>query len=231
VLDVGCGTGQTTRDAATAVTPQGAALGVDLSSQMIALARRLALEHGVTTARFLQADAQVHPFSAGEFDACISRTGAMFFGDPVAAFANLARALRPGGRLVLLAWQGIEPNEWLRELAGAMVVGRELPLPSPTAPGPFALSDADRVRTILGAAGFTALEFDGVAAPMWWGSDAADAYGFALGQLGWMLHGLDDDGRDRALAALRTTMHAHLTPDGVQFDSAAWIIRAIVRHH
>ena len=94
VLDVGCGTGQTTCDAARRA-PGGGALGVDLSAEMIAFARRLATAEGLGNARFEQADAQIHPFDAGSFDVAISRTGAMFFGGPDAAFANIARALRP----------------------------------------------------------------------------------------------------------------------------------------
>ena len=116
VLDIGCGTGQTTRDAARAA-PDGTALGVDLSGPMIALARRLAAEQGVTNALFEQTDAQIHPFPEQSFDVAISRTGTMFFGDQVAAFANIARAIRPGGRLSVLVWQGPEPNEWIRELS------------------------------------------------------------------------------------------------------------------
>ena len=111
VLDIGCGTGQTTRDAARAAA-DGVALGVDLSGQMIALARRLAAGQGIGNARFEQADAQIHPFPSHSFDAAISRTGTMFFGDPAAAFANIARALRPGGRLALLVWQEPRASEF-----------------------------------------------------------------------------------------------------------------------
>src|SRR5438105_1841920 len=93
VLDIGCGTGQTTRDAARAA-PDGTALGVDLSGRMVELARRLATGEGIANARFEQADAQVHPFAARSFDVAISRTGTMFFGDPAAAFANIAGAVR-----------------------------------------------------------------------------------------------------------------------------------------
>jgi ubiquinone/menaquinone biosynthesis C-methylase UbiE len=99
VLDVGCGSGQATRDAARCATA-GSALGVDLSSHMIQLARRRAESEQVVNATFQQADAQVHPFSHQSFDIVISRHGAMFFGDPIAAFTNIARALRPGGCLV-----------------------------------------------------------------------------------------------------------------------------------
>ena len=97
----------------------GQALGVDLSAPMIKLARRLAAGQDIGNVSFEQADAQIHPFPAGSFDVAISRTGTMFFGDPAAAFTNIGRALRPGGRLVMLAWQGPGPNEWVRELSGA----------------------------------------------------------------------------------------------------------------
>jgi SAM-dependent methyltransferase len=225
VLDVGCGTGQTTRDAArTAV--HGSALGVDLSARMIDYARRAAARDGLSNVAFERADAQVHPFDSGRFDVAISRTGVTFFGDPVAGLINVARALRPDGRLVLLTWQGPGPNEWIRELSGALAAGRDLPLPPPAAPGPFALSDPDRVRDVLTAAGFADVESEPHNGSMWFGDDADNAYGFVLGLMGWMLQGLDDEGRTRALDNLRRTLSAHDTGYGVLYDSATWITRA-----
>src|SRR5438477_2817253 len=79
VLDVGCGTGQTTRDAARAASA-GSALGVDLSSRMLDDARRRATEEGVANVTFAQADAQIHAFDPGAYDVAISRTAAMFVG-------------------------------------------------------------------------------------------------------------------------------------------------------
>ena len=225
VLDVGCGTGQTTRDAARAASA-GSALGVDLSSRMLDHARRRATEEGVSNVTFAQADAQIHPFEPGFYDVAISRTAAMFFGDPVAAFSNIGRALRSGGRLVLVTWQPLPGNEWIREISGALAAGRDRPAPPPDAPGPFALSDRDRVRAVLTSAGFVDVELDGTTAGMWFGNDADDAHRFALGLMGWMLEGLDDAGRTRAIGALHATMAAHETPDGVLFASAAWIIQA-----
>jgi SAM-dependent methyltransferase len=225
VLDIGCGTGQTTRDAARAAA-DGLALGVDLSGQMIALARRLAAEHGIANARFEQADAQIHPFPAASFDVAISRTGTMFFADPPAAFTNIGRALRPGGRLALLVWQGPQANEWIRELGGALAAGRDMPTPPPGAPGPFAQADPQAAQAVLAAAGFTQIEFDGLQEPMWFGTGADDAHRFVLGMLGWMLHGLDDAGRSRALGNLRATVTAHDTGHGCLYQSAAWVIRA-----
>ncbi len=224
VLDVGCGTGQTTRDAAQAASA-GSALGVDLSSRMLDYARRRAAEEGITNVTFEQADAQIHPFEPGAYDVAISRTAAMFFGDHVAAFNNIGRALRSGGRLVLVTWQPLPGNEWLREISGALAAGRDLPTPPPDA-GPFSLSDPNRVRAILTSARFAEVELEGTTAAMWFGDDADDAHRFVLGLMGWMLEGLDDAGRARAIAALHATMAAHETPDGVLFESAAWTIQA-----
>jgi SAM-dependent methyltransferase len=225
VLDIGCGTGQTTRAAARRA-PDGGALGVDLSAEMIALARRLATAEGLGNARFDQVDAQIYPFGEGAFDVAISRTGAMFFGDPHAAFTNIARALRGGGRLALLSWQPLPANEWVAELTAALAAGRDRPAPPPEAPGPFALADPVRVRQLLTGAGFTSIEVNPMQAPMWFGADPGDGHAFALGLLGWMLEGLDEDRRTRALDALRATIAAHTTADGVIYNSGAWLIRA-----
>lgn len=225
VLDIGCGTGQTTRDAARSAAA-GSALGVDLSARMIDYARHQAAREGLDNVTFEQADAQVHRFPADAFTVAIGRTSAMFFGDRVAALTNIARSLEPGGRLALLTWQGPGPNEWIRELSDALAAGRDLPMPPPGAPGPFALSDPDHVTHILTAAGFSHLELHARAAPMWFGENADDAYAFVLGLMGWMLEGLDDSGRARALDNLRATLTAHDTGSGVELDSAAWIIQA-----
>jgi SAM-dependent methyltransferase len=225
VLDIGCGTGQTTLDAARAAA-DGLALGVDLSGQMIALARRLAAREGIANARFEHADAQIHPFPGHSFDAAISRTGTMFFADPAAAFANIARALRPGGRLAMLVWQGPEANEWITALSGALAAGRDLPVPPAGAPGPFAQADPETVRAVLAAAGFTHIEVDGLREPMWFGTGTEDAHRFVLGLMSWMLAGLDDNQRGQALDNLRATLTAHDTGHGVLYRSAAWLICA-----
>jgi ubiquinone/menaquinone biosynthesis C-methylase UbiE len=133
VLDVGCGRGQTTRDAGRLATA-GSALGVDLSSSLLGLARRLTEREQLTNVTFQQADAQTHPFPDEHFDLAISRHGCMFFGDPEAAFGNIARALRPGGRLVLLTWQALERLEWQLAFRAAAAVGREVSSPPPGRP-------------------------------------------------------------------------------------------------
>ena len=101
VLDIGCGTGQTTRQAAR-MAQAGSVLGVDVSAAAIERARELARAEGLRNVTFEQADAQVHHFPQERFDLAVSRFGTMFFDDPVTAFANIGRALRPAGRLVMM---------------------------------------------------------------------------------------------------------------------------------
>ena len=225
VLDVGCGNGQTTRDAARSAV-MGSALGVDLSSQMLELARRTATAEGLDNVEFRHADAQIYPFESAAFDVVISRMGSMFFGDPVAAFTNLRRALRPGGRMTLLTWQSLTDNEWLTEFRTALAVGRDIPTPPPDGPGPFTLSDPDRVRAILGAAGFADISFKSLHEPMNYGSDPDDAFDFVSSFLAWMLEGLDEADKGAALAALRKTIAEHAGDHGVTYQSATWIIQA-----
>ncbi|KJY20876.1 MULTISPECIES: class I SAM-dependent methyltransferase [Streptomyces] len=225
VLDIGCGTGETTRAAARRASG-GRALGVDLSSAMLEVARRRAAAEGVHNAEFVQGDAQVHAFPAASFDVAVSRTGSMFFADPVAAFRNIGGALRPGGRLVQLVWQEAEGNEWFLAFTRALAAGRPMAGPPPGAPGPFSLADPARVREVLGAAGFTDVRLEPHSEAMWFGEDAADAERFTLGLHGWMLDGLDDEGRRRATDDLRATLTAHESDDGVRYASAVWIVRA-----
>lgn len=224
VLDVGCGTGSVTRAAARS-TATGTALGVDLSTAMIAAARDRAARAGVTNATFARADAQVHPFPAAGFDVVLSRTGASFFGDPHAAFANLARATVPGGRLALLTWQALAQNEWIGAIGGALA-GRSLPGPPPGTPGPFALAEPEVVDALLRAAGFDEVQAVEVREPVVFGRDPVAARDVMAGLLAWLVDGRDADARDRAHAALLATMQAHDGPGGIAFGSAAWLVTA-----
>jgi SAM-dependent methyltransferase len=227
VLDVGCGTGQSTRLAARAAS-DGTVLGVDLSSPMLDEARRRTASEGITNATFEHADAQIHPFAVGAFDVAISNTGATFFGDLIAGFTNIRAALAPDGRVALVTWQSLDRNEWVREFTTALAAGRAMGGPPPGAPSPFALADPDRAREVLQRAGFARIEIEPLTEAMWFGDDADAAYEFVLGLLGWMVADLDNATRGRALDGLRATTTAHETAAGVVYESESWLVTAAV---
>ena len=227
VLDVGCGTGGSSRKAAR-LAVSGSVLGVDLSGPMLERARVVAGRDGLANLRFVQADAQVHPFPVAAFDVAISSFGAMFFADPVAAFTNIAGSLRPGGRLGLLAWRPLEENDWLRTLRSALAAGRQLPSPPVGMPGPFGLADPTQVEALLRGVGLDGVAVDPVDGPMRFGADADDAYSFVSTQgiTRGLLQGLEPEVATAALAALRSELRVHETADGVVLQGAAWVISA-----
>ncbi|MFF1718074.1 class I SAM-dependent methyltransferase [Streptomyces sviceus] len=227
VLDIGCGTGRTTRDAARAASP-GTALGIDVSGPMLARARRAAAAEGLRNVDFAQGDAQVHAFPPEYFTLAVSRFGTMFFSDPVAAFANIGRALRPGARFVQLVWQAAERQEWHIAIRAALSRGPVSSASAPAAPDPFTLADPQVATGLLTAVGFTALDVVDVREPVRYGPDAEAALAAVL-QLRmakeWV-DGLDAASAERALDRLRATLDAHDTGDGVWFDSRAWLVVA-----
>ncbi|MBO2460559.1 class I SAM-dependent methyltransferase [Actinomadura violacea] len=218
VLDLGCGNGHVTRLAARRA-PLGDALGVDLSAPMLARARSLAGQEGVPNVAFEQGDAQVHPFPDSAFDAAISRFGIMFFADPVAAFGNVRRALRDGGRLAFLSMALLAGTDLGTVFAAiaprpAAVTGHS---------GPLSLSDPDHVQEVLGAAGFRDVSCRTVHADQVWGRDAADAAEFLAGW-GPVRHNLGDG------PELRTTITDAMRPfehDGaVRLRGTALLVQA-----
>ena len=226
VLDVGCGTGQTTRQAARTARA-GRALGVDASASAIERARELARAERLGNVAFEHADAQVHRFPPGRFDLAISRFGTMFFGDPAAAFASIGRALRPAGRLVMMVWQAAGLNEW------DVTIGRSLGSPpgpalAPGAPDPFSLADPAAVTGILRAAGFADVTFTDVREPVYYGPDVAAALDWVRGFTSTReaLERLGPAAGERAVGRLREALAAHLGDDGVWFGSRAWLVTA-----
>ena len=221
VLDIGCGAGQTTREAARAAI-QGEAVGVDTSAEMLAVARQRSTVEGLRNVTFEQGDAQFHPFPTASFDLCISRFGVMFFADPAAAFANIGRAIRPGGRLVWMVWQSAERNEWSRAIRQALAAPTVVSKGSPDA---FSLGDPRVATALLSAAGFTSIDFIDVREPVFYGPDV-DAACNALAGLYLVTDALarTNEQPDRPLQRLRDLLEAHMTPEGVLFDSQAWII-------
>jgi SAM-dependent methyltransferase len=231
VLDVGCGCGGTTIEIGRRVGPSGTATGVDVSAVMLEHARGAARAAGLDNVRFEQADAQVHVFAPESVDVVYSRFGVMFFEDPVAAFGNLARALRPDGRLAFVCWRTLLENPWVTIPLSA--VTRHLPLPpppAPGAPGPFAFGDETRVRSIVEGAGFASVRVEPLDETLTVGGgrdlDAAVDFLLQIGPAAAALREAPPGAGPRAASAVREALAAHLTPDGVRLGGAAWIVTA-----
>ena len=227
VLDIGCGTGQTTRQAAR-TAQAGGVLGVDISAAAIERARELARAEGLDNVTFTRADAQVHRFPPARFDLAISRFGTMFFDDPGAAFANIGRALRPAGRLVMMVWQARERNEWDVTIHQSLAGPEGAVAAVSGGPDPFSLADPPAVKKILRTAGFADIAFADVCEPVYYGPDVPAAADWVrsfkctkeiLNRLGTALAA-------RAVGRLHDALSAHLSDNGVWFDSRAWIVTA-----
>ncbi|WP_069267333.1 class I SAM-dependent methyltransferase [Paraburkholderia nodosa] len=233
VLDIGCGAGASSLALAARVGAGGQVLGVDISEPLIGRARALAQRD--TPALFLVADASSAELPEGAFDILFSRFGVMFFDNPIAAFAHMRRALRPGGRVAFVCWRGAAENDWVRLPMGALkgIVPPSV-LPDPEAPGPFSFGDRGRVARILTAAGFTDIAIAPFDASVPFGEggtrDAAidDAVKMTLevGPLSRALADQPDDIRARASAAVRAAFAGLPGERSVMINGAAWIVMA-----
>lgn len=233
VLEIGCGTGATTRALALRV-PAGEVVAVDLSGPMLELARTGASKAGLGNVDFIHADAQVHAFAPASFDAAVSRCGSMFFGDPAAAFANIGRALRPGGRIALVVWQAEELNEWITKLdlatttthptesQGGPETGDDAESRPKYEPGPFSLADPALCTGLLESAGFTDVTLSSLTLPLRLGATVDDAFEFYST---W----IEDEDPEAVAAAqrrLRDLLKSANSDSGVFLGSATWLVTA-----
>jgi ubiquinone/menaquinone biosynthesis C-methylase UbiE len=230
VIDIGCGCGGTTIELGQAVGRTGEVLGLDISAPMLARAgeRR---PKGMPI-QFLQADATTHPLSPGHFDLLFSRFGVMFFAEPARAFANLRRGLKPKGRLAFSCFRDSKDNPWmLVPLKAAYEHVPPLPKLGPEDPGPFAFASEERVRRILGDAGFGAIRMEPVdlafdlAAGR--GLDAAVAATLEIGATSRAVDGQPPAVRDAVAASVRKVLAPYQRGPSVPLPAALWIVTAI----
>jgi SAM-dependent methyltransferase len=225
VIDIGCGTGDTTAALARAVGLSGHVLGVDISESLITAART----HRLDNATFVVGDAARHPFQASHYDLVFSRFGVMFFADPVAAFRNIRRALKPAGRLVFIAWRTPQENPWgTTPVRAAQPFLPAQPRPGPEDPGQFAFGDRARVERILGEAGFKALRFEPIDRQIWMGNTVAEVVAGAgkFGPLARAFAGAEPAAIEKAKQAIADVLAPHQGPEGVRLPGACWLVRA-----
>ena len=231
VFDVGCGTGATTVELARRVGSGGEAIGVDISPTLVAASRTAAADAGLGNVSFRVADAQVESLGDRDLDAVYSRFGVMFFADPVVAFTNIRRALRPDGVLAFVCWQPVATNEWVSVpgMAAMRVTGSPPPTPVAGAPGPFSLADADHVRSTLISAGFQNVEVASPVRTVSFPASQLDLLASSSQQVGGVrdiLKTADAETTARIESAIRDALALHVKGDAVTLGAAAHVVRA-----
>ncbi len=236
VIDIGCGPGISAVALGAEIGPDGWVAAVDVVAEMTAAAgRRLcaAAVNGVAvTADAGTADLVAVAGGAESFDAAHSRFGLMFFPNPNAAFANIFRALRPGGRLAASVWQHLDRNPWmmLTTATATQVLGMERPpLPDPGGPGPFSLADPDSTAALFAEAGFVDVYLESVQAPFLFEGDGAAAAERVLsaGPLGGVFLAADAGRRREVIAAVVEALEHHRGPAGIEVPAASWCLTAV----
>jgi SAM-dependent methyltransferase len=233
-LDIGCGFGDTARQLAELVGPDGSVLGVDAAPRFIETAREEAAQAGVRNARFEVVDVEAHSFEE-QFDLAFSRMGTMFFANPVAALRNVRKALVPGGRLAMAVWRSKVENDCFYR--GQLVTERFVTKPEeydePTCgPGPFSMGNADTTSGILVSAGFERISLLRCDKPILIGVDLDEAVEFvmSIGPAGEILRLAGEQAahlHEPVAGALREDMAEWVAPDGrVVAPASTWIVTA-----
>ncbi len=232
VLDIGCGCGATSFQAAEWVGDNGWVTGLDLSPDMIDVAKAKVATNGLRNVAFALSDAATRAFEP-EWDLVMSRFGVMFFGDPATAFGNLRHALKPTGRLGFVCWRAAADNQWISVPLAAASDIIELPNPPhPNAPGPFALANPDRINTILSGAGFSQIKITAVDRKLSMRFDDDDPCSRAaeflveFGPLSHILGKADQASRTRVKQRLPEVLGAFETEGTMTLSGAGWLVSA-----
>jgi SAM-dependent methyltransferase len=223
ILDVGCGAGALTLAAAE----RGAqCLGVDISAALIETARARAARQRAAGADFVLADAQTHRFDEAGFDAIVSRFGVMFFAEPEVAFSNLRAAVRWGGRLACLAWRGAADNDFMTAAERAAAQILQIPERVETGPGQFGFADPDRVRAILGEAGWRDVAVRAVDVACRLPEPDLRLYARRMGPIADLLPTLDEAIRAEVERRVDAAFRPWVEEGEARFTAACWMVTA-----
>ncbi|HLB31282.1 MAG TPA: class I SAM-dependent methyltransferase [Gammaproteobacteria bacterium] len=226
VLDIGCGGAMTTISLARAIAPHGRVTGIDISPQILAVARQRT--GGVHNIDLLLGDVTITDLG-DPFDLLFSRFGVMFFEKPALAFRRLHGCLKPGGRLAFLCWRSPQENPWMSGPASIFAAHiPTMPKPDPLAPGPFSLADRSKVEEVLHAAGFRDISLTRLDSVMPLGP-LHEAVPFLMnqGSAAAALSEVSERQRHTIVALLTDHMRQYETATGVTPPAAAWIVKAI----
>ncbi len=226
VLDIGCGCGATSHALGEQVGASGKVVGVDVSRPMLDVARAVRTDLPVS---FVEADASAHDFGDDRFDLMFSRFGVMFFADPDRAFARIAKAMHPDGRVSFACWRPLSENPWMLQ---PVLVAKDFidlpPRPGPEAPGPFSFADPARVKRVLASGGFTDIEVTAFDQDMIIGETVEQAIQTAMevGPVGTAASDADAATKEALNEAMARKLEGFVTADGVRLGASIWCVTA-----
>ena len=152
VLDVACGTGALTREAARRVGPNGAVTGLDRNEGMLTVAKRKAPQ-----LEWREGMAEALPFADASFDAVVCQFALMFFEDRAKALKEMARVKRPGGRIAVAVWAPLQASPGYADMVKLLerLFGKRV---ADELRAPFTLGDERSLRALSAEAGLADVE-------------------------------------------------------------------------
>jgi len=230
VMDVGCGWGDSTYEIAKRVKVDGYVQGVDISELILKQAKNRLNSLAVENISFECLDAESHDFNPLSVDVVYSRFGVMFFSNPVNAFSNIRKILKPDGRLAFICWQSVDNNLWVKLPLDIVTSYVDVNPSNPDSPGGFSFGDANKVLNIINKAGFVNAVIEPYHSKLVIGADVNEAVVF-LSHLGPASAVIEDPElniktKNKILFELRETLAQYVTPEGIKLDAATWIVTA-----
>jgi ubiquinone/menaquinone biosynthesis C-methylase UbiE len=228
VLELACGPGGAGLAAAERVGPGGEVVVSDVAPPMVAIATARAAARGLTQVRGEVLDLEAIEAPDGRYDAVLCREGLMFAVEPARAAGEIARVLRPGGRVAAAVWGPRVENPWLGLVLDAVGEQLGVPMPPPGIPGPFSLGDRDRLAALLAGAGLADVTVRDVPTPLrspsfdvWWARTTA-----ITGPLAAIVAGLADDDAAALRARVREAVAPYTTAAGLELPGVALLAGA-----
>ncbi len=227
VLDVACGTGEPAIPAAMRVGPRGKVTASDFVPEMVAIAKDKAQARGLSQIEFQEADGEQLDLPAAAYDAATMRWGLMFMPEPVACLKHIHKALKPGARFATACWAGPEDNPWASMPLRILKDYIELPEPQPGQTGIFAFADPERIRSVMGEAGFRDVTVEAMDV-LWSGADSGIDYFQQVIEMAGPLASLYAklSNQERAAFASQVGQQAEqlsVRKPGVAFPGRTWI--------
>ena len=227
IIDIGCGAGTISYLLANS----GAKVfGADVSKSLLTNAQSRQLDN--SNPKFQLCDVTDYKFKPNKFDLAVSRFGVMFFDDSVKSFKNIRNSMKQNARLIFIAWQSPQENEWIMVTKNALHgIAEAISANNPDAPGAFAFNNPERVREILNNAGFRNIEITGHERNLYYnkgkGLNAGVSLLAKIGPASRNLAALPLEQQKIGISRLTEACKHYVKDESLCFKGKIWLVSAI----